>query len=492
MSYGHADSLAHGGREPSDQHPAAQQLSDTTKADWPGDLAPDWYATPNLVPVLTGHDIGGLYRWLNAAGVAQRRIATLTGTSQPQVADIITGRRVRVQVYDVLVRTAEGLKVPRERMGLSFWGPDGRWYGPPDAYPGGVAVAHTPEGVSPAMLRRHLIALGGLIMAGVPIDKAAELKVGKLLDDLGELPPMSLPSRLSSADVTRVRDITRRLAEAGNGCICDGQTLSDAAARVTQLLTVPGPDPVQRALKVAVAELRLEAGWAALDAGLYRHALYHFARALELATDAKDAYCQATALHCAGAASVEHGHPDDGLKMLQAAQVAAWGIPRDDERAVIVGPPGRAASEAAVLGTTSTALALLGDPSTASTCLAKGRELWTPAPTDTYGDLDRPAARLALTRGRLDLAEQLATASVRRWQGGSLISRTQTGIVLATVHVTAGEPRGLQLAHDAITAVARLRSVRVRTQLRPLVDALEARPSTDAKELARMARQAAA
>ncbi len=64
--------------------------------------------------------------------------------------------------------------------------------------------------------------------------------------------------------------------------------------------------------------------------------------------------------------------------------------------------------------------------------------------------------------------------------------------MLATVHVTAGEQRGLQLAHDTITAVTRLGSVRLRRQLVTLAAALEARPGSDARELARMARRVAA
>jgi hypothetical protein len=81
---------------------------------------------------------------------------------------------------------------------------------------------------------------------------------------------------------------------------------------------------------------------------------------------------------------------------------------------------------------------------------------------------------------------------MRRWKGGRQISQTATGMVLATVHVTAGEQRGLQLAHRAITDVTKLTSVRVRKQLLPLAQALEARPGSDARELARRVRQVAA
>ena len=96
-----------------------------------------------------------------------------------------------------------------------------------------------------------------------------------------------------------------------------------------------------------------------------------------LATAAGDPYLQALALACAGLATVEHGHPDDGLKMLQFA------------------------------------------------------------------------------------------------------------------HVRAGESDGLGLAHGAISSVKQLSSVRARKRLLPLAEALDARPGSDTRDLARMARQVA-
>jgi hypothetical protein len=116
-----------------------------------------------------------------------------------------------------------------------------------------------------------------------------------------------------------------------------------------------------------------------------------------------------------------------------------------------------------------------------------------PTPTDPAGDLDYVAARLELERGRLDAAEQFAAASVRRWEGGrNPRARTWSSLLLATIHVRAGEPRGLKLAHGAIVGVTKLSSVRARQRLEPLVAALESRHNSDHRELARMARHVAA
>jgi hypothetical protein len=312
--------------------------------------------------------------------------------------------------------------------------------------------------------------------------------------ELAELPvpaPVPLPARLSPLHVGQVRDLTRRLGEAGNACGAGPAVLSAAAAWAERLLGVPGTEPVQRALMVAVAELHIEAGWAGFDAGHYQRAVHHFTTALKLATQAKDAYLQSTALQFAGLATVEHGHPDDGLKMIQFSVVKVWDIPQDEQRAVVVSTIGRAAVEASARSDAATALAHLGHLDAADIEMTKSRQLWSPTRADRYGDLDRTAALLALRRGRLNTAESLAAASVRRWEGISQTGHTSSAIVLATIHLRAGEPGGLPLAHSAITAAAKLSSFRVRKRLIPLAAALATRPGMDAKDLSRLAHQVA-
>jgi transcriptional regulator with XRE-family HTH domain len=437
---------------------------------------PELFEGEEMRAALVARDVTRIYRLLYRRGVAQREIARRAGQSQSEVSDILKGRRVRDVI--VLERIADGLGIPRVWMRLA-----GVAESENGSYGGEGTVADSPEEVIAEMFRRHLLALGAISAVGSAV-------VGELVELPGPA-PVSLPSELSYDHVRQVRDLTRRLGEAGNTCVASPAVLSVAAAWAEQLLGVSAAEPVRRALRVAVAELHIEAGWAWFDAGCYHRAVHHFTTALELAIEAKDAYLQSTALQYAGAATVEHGHPDDGLKMLQFSLVKAWDIPSGEQRAVVVGQSGRAAQEACVRASAAIAMADLGKLDAAEVEVAKSRQLWSPTRADRYGDVDRPAALLALRRGRLDAAESLAAASVRRWEGISQISRTYSGVVLATIHVRAGEPGGLSLAHDAITAVTKISSVLVRKSLLLLTDALAARSGTDAKDLSRMAHQVA-
>ena len=135
MSYGHADKIA------------AIVASTPAAGSEPPSIDPRLYDRPEVRPILAEHDIAGLYRALNDAGVPQRRIAELTGQSQSEVSEILKGRRVLS--YDLLVRIADRLAIPRERMGLSWWGPDGTHAGPDGAYRGEVTVAD-PERLLPS------------------------------------------------------------------------------------------------------------------------------------------------------------------------------------------------------------------------------------------------------------------------------------------------------------------------------------------------------
>jgi transcriptional regulator with XRE-family HTH domain len=80
-------------------------------------IDPGIWGRPDMSTALGSRDIGSVYRLLQRHGVSQRRIAAMTGQSQSEISEILKGRRV--VAYDVLLRIAEGLGVPRGFMGLA-------------------------------------------------------------------------------------------------------------------------------------------------------------------------------------------------------------------------------------------------------------------------------------------------------------------------------------------------------------------------------------
>jgi hypothetical protein len=85
---------------------------------------------PDVRIVLANRDIRALYEFLQRYGISQRLIAVMTEQAQSEISDILgrTGRRVTS--YDLLVRIAEGLRVPRGWMGLAYDDETARLYIP--------------------------------------------------------------------------------------------------------------------------------------------------------------------------------------------------------------------------------------------------------------------------------------------------------------------------------------------------------------------------
>lgn len=80
-------------------------------------IDPAIWAREDMATALASRDVGIMYRILQRHGISQRRIAALTGQSQSEISEILGGRRV--VAYDVLVRIAAGLGIPRGFMGLA-------------------------------------------------------------------------------------------------------------------------------------------------------------------------------------------------------------------------------------------------------------------------------------------------------------------------------------------------------------------------------------
>ncbi|MGH3885520.1 MAG: helix-turn-helix domain-containing protein, partial [Pseudonocardiaceae bacterium] len=145
------------------------------RAGGPPAIDPALCQREDMRQILAALDIGALYRILgHEAGISQRQIAARTGQTQSEVSDIVAGRR-RVESHQVLGRIADGFDIPRQLMGLSWWGPDG-------TYAGKLTIVGPPMKEGEDVRRRTLIAATS--MAGL----------GQVVSGLGELAELALPT----------------------------------------------------------------------------------------------------------------------------------------------------------------------------------------------------------------------------------------------------------------------------------------------------------
>ncbi|MGH3772198.1 MAG: helix-turn-helix domain-containing protein [Pseudonocardiaceae bacterium] len=410
-----------------------------------GPIDREFFDGEEMRAALAARDIGRVYRLLGRLGVSQRQIGELTDQSQSEVSAIVKG----CQVCDVRVleRIADGLGVPR-------------------AWKRRVVVATA----SAAVLGPALRGLGELALpAGQP-----------------------LPSRLGMSHVHTVRAVTERLRGVARYFGGQAGLFSAAATLYTPWMRVPATGVVKAQLAAALAELHTAAGWCCYDSGV--NGMGHFTRALRLADEGRDTYEIANAAWHAGMVLTKTGHPNDALKLFQLGRFQLRGpqlgkstpaTPRaDDPRVPIL--------TARLAGTSAAAYARMGGADEANRCLAEAHDGWEPCDTFERADADFVIAVTQRNLGQLDAAEQFAASAARTYGENHRRYRTAADLVLAEVHVRAGEPRGLTLAHQAIEGVRTLQSAAARQEwLIPLATALEARPGTDHRELARTARQIA-
>ena len=471
MSYGHADKLAGlAGIPATDREKSAPAID------------PALYRREDVRRIMAERDIGALYRVLKDAGITQRQIAELTRQSQSEVSEILKGRRVRD--VTVLERICDGLGIPCELMGLSYGQSSAR--SEDGAYPG--AEGDPDPEVEDEMRRRVLLAATSLAALGRVVTSLGEL-AELALPQTGDEP---LPSRLEMSHVQAVKAVTQRLRAMARQYGGQAEVFGAAAKCYMRWMGVPATDAVEARLSCALAELHTEAGWACYDSGVDGKG--YFTRALRLAGEGRDGYGIGNTAWHAGASLVRSGHPNDALKCFQLGQLSLAGFqPAKSKPATFRTDDPRVPTISARLDMSSAAAyALMDHPEQARRALADAQESWQPCNVYESADKDLNAARIQADLGRFDTAEPFAATAARTFGEANRRDGATAVVVLAELHVRTGEPRGLQLAHHAVVTVTKLSSVRACRQLEPLAVALEARRSSDAQELARMARQVAA
>jgi hypothetical protein len=98
---------------------------------------------------LAGRDIGAVFRFLHQRGWSWASVAQATDIGEQRVREIANGKR-RVENYDVYVRVAVGLNIPRDSLGVGLRRADG------DGTLTGTVTAPAPPARLTAALRTTL------------------------------------------------------------------------------------------------------------------------------------------------------------------------------------------------------------------------------------------------------------------------------------------------------------------------------------------------
>jgi transcriptional regulator with XRE-family HTH domain len=421
-------------------------------------IDPAIWKRADMRAALAARDIRTVYRLLKQCGVSQRRIASLTGQSQSEVSEIFRGREV--MAYDVLLRIAQGLVIPRGYLGLAYTDNEGMPVAEPsyDAAPIGTEENEETQ----------------LLLARV-----AEVTIGAAtLDAASWLHPFEpsvapIPQRVGMADVARLESITRglRLLDYQHG----GGSCRDAVVAqvhwAQRWLGTSYAEDVGRRLHLALADMHNLAGWTSFDVGLYRPARRHFVRALEQARHANELSLVAKVLYCMGRLHLHGGSVVDALKFFQLGQLAAQ-------------ESGCELAVAMLCANEAWAYALLGRRWETFKSIGRAQDEFAraditdaPAWVRFFGEADLHAS-IAMTCASLpeptpkQRAEAIAgfTRSLAGRDAGMARNRAFELTALAKVHLQDGDlDHGAVVGHQAVDLAERVRSTRVIDRMAPLL-----------------------
>jgi transcriptional regulator with XRE-family HTH domain len=412
-------------------------------------------------------DIATIFRLLRPCGLSQRQIATRCGMSESEVSEILAGRQVKS--YDVFVRIAEGLSIPRGMMGLAT----GEHHEPRP-----VSPSYVDEEEAEAVKRRGLLSVG---MAMVIKPTPAYVKPPATPDV-----PLEPPAKVGLTDVQIYENTVAQLEKLDRrvGGIASREPLVAMAVTGEQLLTAQMQPDVHQRLCYAVSEAHRCAALALGDARLVEACRAHAHRALDLAAGDRDRIAQI--LCTSGSIEKSYGEVGFGLELVQLAQVAA-AVSRDPQVGAVLAGEAAAAYHA------------LGYPEKARQELDTARRLFSEPNSGAslpffaaYGNGSCALAAAEQQLGNYDAARTDGMNALSTSPVGEERSNALDTVILAITNVRAGELReGVQQASQALVLAQRVGSRRVRARLTPLAQALARRHDSTCRDLARAARSLA-
>jgi tetratricopeptide (TPR) repeat protein len=297
-----------------------------------------------------------------------------------------------------------------------------------------------------------------------------------------ESAPPSRPRRsITAADVAQVETLaeTWRSQDYRYGGGSCRETIVDYLASGAFLLATPATEPVQAALRVALADLHNLAGWTCFDSGHLGAAHAHLRSALELASEGRNEALVANIHYRIGRVHLHHGALTDALAQFRLGEDAAREC--GSLHAVALMNINQAWTSAE-MGQAAEALMLLDN----------GRRMfaqadrtdpppWAAFFTDTdltamIGMVYATLARLVDVRYARSAIPALSEA-LAAYPDGMVRSRAFSLISLATCHLLAGDADQANTVLDSVLDMSTtLRSVRPRDRMRPLKAEADRRP----------------
>ncbi len=436
-------------------------------------VTPEVWEDQEMRNALAAREVSTIYKLLRRKGVSQRQIAAYTGQSQSEVSEILKGRQV--MAYDVLVRIADGLGVPRGYMGLAY----------DEVTAARVAeTREAPEAEEPENVkRRKFLAHAAAVAVGAHVLGADS---GSWVSNPVLTPA---PGRIGMTDVRQVEAATRALRsldyQYGGGFCRDAVVAQLSWGQ--QMLSASGTDVVKQRLHVALADLHNLAGWTSFDIGLIDSARNHFGRALELAKAGNSNQLVANILYRMGRVYLHKESPDDALKMFQLGQIAAQESGSELAVAVICA---NQAWAYAMMGHEDQTMKLIGRTRDEFARAGGGEaEDWVKFfnEDDVYAMIGTVHTVLAqqVDAKHTKYAIPALHRAISSYGDDMARSKAFNLSFLATNHLLDGDiDHGAKVGHQAVDLAQHLKSRRVRDRLMPLkVEADKRRNYSDAREL---------
>lgn len=313
---------------------------------------------------LAERDITALFQFLRAHGWSKGSISIATGMSETRVRSVYQGKQF-VTSYDVLLRIADGLGIPRGLVGLGS---------SDDARPSARSLQDP---------HRDPSFVGSL----------AALAVGPAPSSLTELLPAprpgeNVPKVVLSAHVQLVGDIRdqhRRVDALSGGGSCRDSAVNYLGWARGMLSSRFDSEQTERDLKAVLSDMYQVVGWASHDLGDHAAARYYLTAGLVLARQIDDLGLIAGGFYRLGRVSIHEGRAQEALKLWQLGQIVAQ-------------DSGNLASVAVLHANEAWAYAMLGSAELVCDALARAENELQRVDADTVPSW----ARFSLAPGELD------------------------------------------------------------------------------------------